>query len=341
MKKLKATHKMKEKQRRLSHQEKNELFRMYETGNYTGKQLSEIFPISDVAINALLRRNGYDAKSASELKRKYPIQEDFFDKIDTEEKAYVLGLLYADGWNQTERNVVGIGLKESDKEILDKITALIQPTKPLQYVSTSNQRQKTGFENSQNQYRLIIANKHISQRLVELGCGKAKTHNLTFPTKEQVPSCLIRHFVRGYFDGDGSVSDGRTPQVDIIGTTDFLLPLQDILFKELSFNKTVLNQRHKNVDNNIRSLQIGGNKQCIKFRDWLYEDATIFLKRKKEIFDSYTPFERVERKCSIDNCNNKHSGNGYCRNHYYEFCGGKEKRREYYLKTMNLQVKIF
>ena len=70
MKKLKATHKMKEKQRRLSHQEKNELFRMYETGNYTGKQLSEIFPISDVAINALLRRNGYDAKSASELKRK-------------------------------------------------------------------------------------------------------------------------------------------------------------------------------------------------------------------------------------------------------------------------------
>ena len=189
--------------------------------------------------------------------------------------------------------------------------------------------------------RLIIANKYISQRLVELGCGKAKTHNLNFPTKEQVPSCLIRHFVRGYFDGDGSVSDGRTPQVDIIGTTDFLLPLQDILFKELSFNKTVLNQRHKNVDNNIRSLQISGNKQCIKFRDWLYEDATIFLKRKKEIFDSYTPFERVERKCSIDNCNNKHSGNGYCRNHYYEFCGGKEKRREYYLKTMNSQVKIF
>ena len=84
MKKLKATHKMKEKQRRLSHQEKNELFRMYETGNYSGNQLTNYFPISQVAINNLLRRNGYDAKSASELKRKYPIQEDFFDKIDTE-----------------------------------------------------------------------------------------------------------------------------------------------------------------------------------------------------------------------------------------------------------------
>ena len=324
---------MKEKQRRLSHQEKVELFELFETGNYTGKQLSELFPISQVAINTLLKRNGYMAKSKSELKRKYPIQEDFFDKIDTEEKAYILGLLYADGNNNTDRNSVNLGLKESDKEILDKITNLIQPTKPLQYIDTYKSREKIGFENSQNQYRLVIANKHISERLVELGCGKAKTHNLTFPTEEQVPSCLIRHFVRGYFDGDGSVSNGRTPQVDIVGTIDFLLPLQNILFKELSFNKTVLNQRHKNVDNNIRSLQIGGNKQCIKFRDWLYEDATIFLKRKKEIFDSYTPFERQEIKCSVEGCDKKHSGKGYCRNHYYEFCGGKEKRRERFIKT--------
>ena len=111
---------MKEKQRRLSHQEKNELFRMYETGNYSGNQLTNYFPISQVAINGLLRRNGYDAKSASELKRKYPINENFFDKIDAEEKAYILGLLYADGYNNTDRNSVNLGLKETDREILIK-----------------------------------------------------------------------------------------------------------------------------------------------------------------------------------------------------------------------------
>lgn len=323
---------MKEKQRRLSHQEKNELFRMFETGNYSGNQLSKYFPISQVAINALLRRNGYNAKSASELKRKYPINENFFDKIDTEEKAYILGLLYADGWNQTERNVVGIGLKESDKEILDKITSIIQPTKPLSYLDTSTQKKTKGFENSKNQYRLIIANKHISQRLVELGCGKAKTHNLTFPTEEQVPSCLIRHFVRGYFDGDGSVSKGKISKVDIIGTTAFLEPLQDILFNELSLNKTLLNQRHKEQDNTIRSLQISGNKQCIKFRDWLYEDSAIYLERKFDVFQSYIPFQHTQKKCSIEGCGKKHSGKGYCKNHHYEFCGGKEKRKLRYKK---------
>ena len=324
---------MKEKQRRLSHQEKNELFRMFETGNYSGNQLTNYFPISQVAINALLRRNGYDAKSASELKRKYPIVEDFFDEINTEEKAYILGLLYADGWNQTERNSVSLSLKEADKEILDKVTSLIQPTKPLKYINTSNQRKNLGFENSQNQYRLIIANKHISQRLVELGCGKAKTHNLTFPTEEQVPSHLIRHFVRGYFDGDGSVSGDKQKQFCFVGTIDFLLPLQQILVKELNFSKTKLDRRHKDIDNNIRSLRYCGVNQCITFRDWLYKDATIYLERKKNIFDSYISFERVQRKCSVDGCDKKHFGNGYCKNHYYEFCGGKEKRIERFKET--------
>ena len=61
---------MKEKQRRLSHQEKNELFKMYEKGSYTGKQLSDIFLISNVAVCALLKRNGYKAKPQSELQRK-------------------------------------------------------------------------------------------------------------------------------------------------------------------------------------------------------------------------------------------------------------------------------
>ena len=274
---------MKEKQRRLSHQEKNELFRMFETGNYSGNQLTNYFPISQVAINALLRRNGYDAKSASELKRKYPIVEDFFDDINTEEKAYILGLLYADGYNDTNRNSVSLGLKETDREILDKITVLIQPTKPLQYINTQN----NGFKNSQNQYRLVMESRKISQRLIELGCGKAKTHNLVFPTGTQVPKYLQRHFIRGYFDGDGSVSGDKQKQLSFVGTIDFLLHLQQILIEELGFSKTKLDQRHKEREDEIRSLRYCGINQCITFRDWLYKDATICMERKKNIFDTY------------------------------------------------------
>ena len=314
------------KQRRLSHREKTELFAKYETGKFTAADLAKEYPISSTAINGLLRRHGYKAKSQSELQRKYNIDETFFDVIDTEEKAYFLGFLYADGYNNTDRNSVNLSLKEDDKEILEILNNLLQPNKPLQYVEIKD-------TNSSNQYRLVIANKHISQKLVELGCVKAKTHTLTFPTEEQVPSCLIRHFVRGYFDGDGSVSGDKQKQFCFVGTMDFLLPLQQILIKELNFSKTKLDRRHKDRDNNIRSLRYCGVNQCITFRDWLYKDATIYLERKKKIFDSYTSFERVERKCSVDGCDKKHFGNGYCKNHYYEFCGGKEKRRERFKET--------
>ena len=314
------------KQRRLTHKEKSELFTKYETGKFTAVDLAKEYPVSSTAINALLRRNGYRAKSQSELQRKYEVNETFFDVIDTEEKAYFLGFLYADGYNNTDRNSVNLSLKEDDKEILEILNNLLQPNKPLQYVEIK-------AKNSANQYRLVIANKHISQKLVELGCDKAKTHNLKFPTEEQVPSHLIRHFVRGYFDGDGSVSGDKQKQFSFVGTIDFLLPLQQILVKELNFSKTKLDQRHEDREDSIRALRYCGINQCITFRDWLYKDATIYLERKKNIFDSCISFERVERKCSVDGCGKKHFGNGYCKNHYYEFCGGREKRRERFKTT--------
>jgi len=96
------------KQRRLTHKEKTELFTKYESGKYTGADLAKEYPISLTAISALLKRHGYKAKSQSELQRKYNIDETFFDVIDTEEKAYFLGFLYADGYNNTDRNSVNL-----------------------------------------------------------------------------------------------------------------------------------------------------------------------------------------------------------------------------------------
>ena len=145
-------------------------------------------------------------------------------------------------------------------------------------------RKKKGFENSQNQYRLVIANKHISERLVELGCGKAKTHTLKFPTLEQVPKEMQRHFIRGYFDGDGSISGKKQKQFSIVGTIDFLTELQEILIKELGFSKTKLDNRHENKSHQIRSLRYCGKNRCIEFSIWLYKNSNIELKRKKDLF---------------------------------------------------------
>lgn len=308
------------KQRRLTKEEKVGLFAKYETGNYTAADLSKEYPISNNAINALLRRHGYEAKSQSELQRKYDIDETFFDVIDTEEKAYFLGILYADGYNNTDRNSVALSLKEGDKSILIKLNSLLQPNKPLQYVHIK-------YKNSSDQYRLVIANKHISKKLVELGCDKAKTFKIIFPTEEQVPINLINHFVRGYFDGDGCV---QPRQCNITSTEKFCFSLKDILSQK-GINCTI-DTRFPERNNNIRTLHISGRKQLLKFLDWIYENSTVYLDRKHEIYLMKKEYKKETRVCCIDGCNKKHFSNGYCKNHYYKFCNGKEKRHKRWIE---------
>lgn len=271
--------------KKLTLDEKATIERLYKEANSSFKSIGKLIGRDYRTIKTYLEILNLKTKSQSELQRKYPIQENFFDMVDTEEKAYILGFIYADGCNSTEKNNIIINLQEKDKEILIKITDLIQPTKPLQYIDLSNKINNNGFGKSQNQYRLVIANKHISQRLVELGCGKAKTHNLVFPKEEQVPSYLIRHFIRGYFDGDGSISGTKQKQISFTGRKPFLLAIQNILIKELGFSKTKLLKRWKESTNDITSLVYCGKNQCIKFRDWLYKDSKIYLKRKKIKFE--------------------------------------------------------
>lgn len=198
-----------------------------------------------------------------------------------------------------------------------------QPSKPLQYVEIKT-------TNSTNQYRLVIANKHISKKLVELGCGKAKTYSLVFPSDKQVPKHLIRHFVRGYFDGDGWVGEKA---ICIVSTLNFCNSLAEILNQELNVN-SYIRVRHPERKNNIRMLELS-KKAARKFLIWIYKDSNIHLQRKHKRYLEQMEYEKSltrVRICSVDGCYKKHSGKGYCRNHYYEFCGGKEKRRERFKK---------
>lgn len=277
--------------KRMSKSEIEELIKMYETGEYNFKQLDIHFDRGLGTCRGLLERRGHKAKSISEINRKYSLNEEYFNIIDSENKAYFLGFLYADGCNFPEGTRIVIGLAEKDKEILDKFNILLNYSRPLQYRKPTN--------NSAAQYVLTISSKKISNKLSELGVVKAKSLILTFPN--WLDSKLYNHFIRGYFDGDGCITSsspnrnkgGKKSDVkwSIVGTEDFVSEVQKIMIKELDLNKTRI-KKHRNAF----YLEYKGGKQIRRIKEWLYNNSTIFLERKYNKFLSYASSERLPGK---------------------------------------------
>jgi hypothetical protein len=215
-------------------------------------------------------------KSRTTQIRKYPLNEQFFDAIDSEEKAYFLGFLFADGTNSVVKTEVKLSLCEDDKDILERLNALLQPDKPLYFEPKSLP--------TKNVWKLVINSRHLSHQLNALGVVPAKTFVLKFPPWLQED--LKRHFIRGYFDGDGCISVGRHIQMNITSTEEFLVELQKILMKECGLNKTNLSIRHPERSNSTRTMQYCGKNNCLRIYNYLYDKATIYLERKKQKFDN-------------------------------------------------------
>jgi len=249
------------------------------------KILSQEFNIPMMSIyNFLKKENIYDSKYGKQLRvnetRKYPVDEHFFDNIDSEEKAYFLGILYADGTNSLKDTEISLRLNEDDFEILEKLNNLIQPTKPIGFIPKKS-------NNHKNQRRLTINSKKISHRLNELGMMPNKTFKLEYPI--WLNNELHRHFIRGYFDGDGYVGynniNGES-QTSITGTENIILNIQNILINEGSLNKVKTYTRYPERNNNIRTLTYSGNGNSRKLYYYLYNNANLYMIRKKNKFEN-------------------------------------------------------
>lgn len=133
------------------------------------------------------------------------------------------------------------------------------------------------------QYRLCVTNYNISQKLKELGCFQAKSLSLKFPTTNQVPERLLRHFIRGYFDGGGCFSlykpkkrNSTYCEVGLVSTNSFCQSIQNITNKILNVYSKISDKHN----NGTKTFKITGHNNCNKFLEWIYKDSTIFLPRK-------------------------------------------------------------
>lgn len=246
----------------------------------------------------LSRRTGYPVnRLASAVRRgllirpplakaKYYCDYDFFSVIDTEEKAYWLGFLYADGC-VTDAGGVNLLLGGQDKAHLVKYVKSINAEHPVEERHDAI-RYNGVFHHMQHNVKVRLYSKRMAADLLKLGVGPRKSLTLTFPNHQQVPPDLLHHFVRGYFDGDGSISWSSRHRynghwaLSIIATDAFNEKMLGMLNKEIGLRTANL-RPHPNT-RGMSYLNIYSIPDMNRFRDYIYRDATVYLDRKMERF---------------------------------------------------------
>lgn len=215
-----------------------------------------------------LKENNIDTK------RKISANENIFEYIDSEEKAYWLGFLYADGsviYNiEEKRYVIEICLSIKDIEHLNKFKSFINTNKNIE------------IKDHGNTCRLSINSKKICQDLIKLGCIPKKSLILKFPKNNQVNKKFIKDFIRGYFDGDGCISlskRSKTHSITLLGTFEFINGIINVFnFKNHKIDK---DRRHLGNTFTLRLNVLEG----FDFISYLYKDSNIFLNRKFEKYN--------------------------------------------------------
>ena len=247
------------------------------------RQLEKDYGITRQSISGYLEGEGIKTTIGNHYRYFYH-DFDFFEKIDTEEKAYWLGFMYADGYivnykskGYGERSC-GITLSIKDENHLKKFKTSIKATNPLNYYKKKNTNSEL--------VRLLLKSEKTVLDLINKGCVPQKTKILKFPSNETIPKNLLRHFIRGYFDGDGSIAltkdnrnDNLMYRINIVGTKNFV----ENLLKEIGFGYITKEKRCKE----IYYYNCGAKRDFEKLYNFLYKDATLYMKRQKEKFDIF------------------------------------------------------
>lgn len=224
-------------------------------------------------------------------RRVHSIDENYFEKIDTPNKAYFLGLIAADGNVGSKNSKIKLSLHENDRDILESFRIDIKYSKELELLK---KKKELGWNRS-NQFMINIDCKKLHNDLINCGIIPNKTLLLTFPSKDQVPNDLINHYIRGFFDGDGCIHVQKNNKAGISFANNqiFCNQLRDY-FTTIDIKSTVI----KHSFNNCYYTRIFTQEDIYKLYKFMYSetDGLVFLKRKKDKFNNW-----IKKSIEIDN----------------------------------------
>lgn len=234
------------------------------------KQIREELAVSHVTLKKYINTYNLEefycfVQNASRQLSNKSVDLNFFKKIDSEEKAYIFGIILSDGW--IGKNKFGITLQDLDVDVLLKIKQCLKSKHKISYKSHNHRRP---------QYTFTVSSKEIVEDLKALGITTNKSFEAFIPF-DKIPKHLLKHAIRGIFDGDGSFSQNQP----CISTSSETMK-DDII--SWSFNNY----------NYIPSVSLQEGNYRLYFRKPgfkvicdVYTDSNIYLNRKFNSFQEY------------------------------------------------------
>lgn len=268
------------KLRYLTTDQEKEVFSERESG-LKRKYILSKWGISERHLREIISKFGGEVKKTGGW---YSFNEDYFEEINTEDKAYFLGFIVADGCISDKTNAIRIIQK--DTYILEKFKIYIEfngdifvrKDRKISYITISSGKTKKDLE--------------------KLGIHSNKTMVVKYPN---IPENLQNHFMRGVFDGDGCISirtdkrnNSQRGQVNICsGSYDFIKEYYDRLVKYCGLSGK---NKIRCPKDSYYVVDWGGLSDVEKIYEFLYKDSTVFLSRKKETFDKVVSITKEKNK---------------------------------------------
>ncbi len=210
------------------------------------------------------------SKENGKFIKKYNVNDNFFN-IESKEKYWLIGFIAADGnvsknlLSITQSKNVGLDLINYIKELLNYDGIIYESNPPL---------------STEIAYKLCISSKQIIDDLYKYNITERKTYIYEYSNN----IIDIKSFLRGYFEGDGSIgvynnSSGKKYLISsFVGTKKFIDKMSELLPLKYSSKR--------NIHNDLYELRYNGNKAII-FMNWLYEDELLYKSYKYKIFQNY------------------------------------------------------
>lgn len=276
---------------------------LYYTQNKSLQDIANQYDCTRVMIHKLMKKYGLERRRRSKARvlalkkgkfkdfEYHEIDEKFFSKWSPE-MAWVLGLLFTDGCIHPVKTRMRVALHSVDFGLLEQVKHLLKSTRPIK-------KQIQSYDSSKHIYKLEFYREKMIDDLNKLGLIQAKSLKMKFP---DVPEEYMRHFIRGCWDGDGSVylQNGRVAASFTCGSKQFIEKLVEELYK-IGIEQRILRRESKNILKTklpLRAIRIHKSKgrnafyiklfgeNCRKLFHYFYDnvDESLYLKRKYKCF---------------------------------------------------------